>query len=217
MRSKGHSPVNPAAEGVPAADGAREPGVASPTRRHLLGASVLGAALAVAAGRTVSASSSPATSANGSGLTDDDVELLRFAIGLELAARDLYDAAIAAGADPGLLEVMSEQHEAYAQGIAGLTGLSASERNDEVFDALSGDFETSDLTAVATAAYDLESAAAATHGELLGLLESVDAAKLVASIAAVEARHCTVLADVSGNGDDLDALLVNTAEPILPA
>jgi hypothetical protein len=93
----------------------------------------------------------------------------------------------------------------------------ADSRNDEVFDALEADFAVSDVTAVAQAAYDLESVAVATHTELLGLLEGVDGAKLVASVLAVEARHCTVLADLSGNGDDLDALLDNSAEPLLPA
>jgi hypothetical protein len=69
---------------------------------------------------------------------------------------------------------------------------------------------------VATAGYDLESAAVATHTELLGRLTNADAAKLIASVLAMEARHCAVLADLSGRGDDLDVLLVNTAEPIQP-
>ena len=69
---------------------------------------------------------------------------------------------------------------------------------------------------MATAGYDLESTAVATHTALLAHLTNVDGAKLVASMLAMEARHCVVLADLSGRGDDLDVLLVNTAEPILP-
>ena len=85
-----------------------------------------------------------------------------------------------------------------------------------MYDAVEATFATSDTTALATAGYDLESTAVATHTELLGHLTNVDGAKLVASMLAMEARHCVVLADMSGRGDDLDVLLVNTAEPILP-
>ena len=112
--------------------------------------------------------------------------------------------------------VLADQHEAYAQGIAGFVGEPADTRNDAVYDALEATFATSDQTAVATAGYDLESTAVATHTALLAHLTNVDGAKLVASMLAMEARHCVVLADMSGRGDDLDVLLVNTAEPILP-
>ena len=67
-----------------------------------------------------------------------------------------------------------------------------------------------------TAAYDLESTLVATHTELLGELEGVDGAKTIASILMMEARHCTVLADLAGRGDDLDALFENTARAPRP-
>jgi hypothetical protein len=35
----------------------------------------------------------------------------------------------------------------------------------------------------------------------------------VASVLIVESRHAAVLADLGGQGDDLDAVLVNTATP----
>ena len=63
-------------------------------------------------------------------------------------------------------------------------------------------------------AYDLESTAVATHTELLGQLEGIDGAETVASILIVEARMRTVLADLAGHGDDLDALFVDDAEPL---
>ena len=194
---------------------AAEPTIEVSSRRRLLGIGAAGAALAVLAdqvlgGRGASASVPPQQT------TAADAELLRFAQGIELSIRDLYDAAIEAGAPSDVLEIMSEQHEAYAQAIAGITGSSANARNEEVFSSLEASFAVSDLAEVAQAAYDLESVAVATHTELLGLLESTDAAKLVAAVIAIEARHCTVLADVAGNGDDLAALLDNTAEPILP-
>ena len=59
------------------------------SRRALLGAGVVGAALALTGTRSVSATGTP-------GLSDADTALAAFAISLELTARDLYDAAIAA-------------------------------------------------------------------------------------------------------------------------
>ena len=179
------------------------------TRRGLLGASLAGTALSLFAVRSTSASTGERVSAS-------DLALLLFAQSLELAARDLYGAAGAAGADDPLFGALADQHEAYAQGIASFIGEPADTRNDVVYDELESAFAASDRTAVATAGYDLESAAVATHTELLGRLENVDAAKLVASMLSMEARHCAVLADVSGRGDDLNILLVNTADPILP-
>jgi rubrerythrin len=199
MISKGLSPVTNSDVGdhVPAT-------VSS--RRALLGAGVAGVALAAFTARAASAGSP----------TPADTELLDFAMQLELTARDLYRAAVDAGADPGIASVMAEQHESYAQSLAGFGGLSAGTRNDEVFDEYESAFATSDDQAVLEAAYELESIAVATHTELLGLLEGARAARLVASILVVEARHCAVLADATGRGDDLDALLANTADPILP-
>ena len=70
------------------------------------------------------------------------------------------------------------------------------------------------MAAVAAAGYDLESTLVATHTELLRALEGTDGAEMLASILIVEARNCAVLADLAGNGDDLDALFVNDAEPL---
>ena len=175
-------------------------------RRAMLVAGLTGALATIAGAAKVSAAENDFTAA--------ELDILRFAQRLELTARDLYDAAMAAGATGAVWEAMSEQHEAYAQSIAGLTGLSADSRNDEVYDALVGSFSSS---AAAEAAYDLESAAAVTHIEVLGLLTHRPASQLVASIIAAESRHCVVLADLTGRGTDLTALLVNTASPILPA
>ena len=63
---------------------------------------------------------------------------------------------------------------------------------------------------------ELEAAAVATHSDLLGQLVDVDAVAAIASFVAVEARHGTVLTDIAGDGDDLDAMLIADAEP-LPA
>ncbi|MDA0202747.1 MAG: ferritin-like domain-containing protein [Ilumatobacteraceae bacterium] len=196
--------MNDAPRGIDNLDEATETGARD--RRTMLVAGLAGAVAAIAGASKVSAAENDFTAA--------ELDILRFAQRLELTARDLYDAAMAAGATGAIWEAMSEQHEAYAQSIAGLTGLSADSRNDEVFDALVGAFSSSDA---AEAAYDLESAAAATHIEVLGLLTHRPASQLVASIISAESRHCVVLADLTGRGTDLTALLVNDAQPILPA
>jgi Ferritin-like domain len=184
------------------------------SRRSLLGAGLTGAVVAIATGRVAGAAAPPST---GPGLSESDVELLSFAQGVELAAAQLYEAAFAAGAESDVLSTIAYNHRAYGQAVAGLTGVSANSPNEEVYNSLQSDFATGDTTAVALAGYELESVLVATHTELLALLTDVNAAKLIASIIAVEARQCTVTASLGGNGDDIEALLVNTAEPVLPA
>ena len=179
------------------------------TRRGLIGASLAGTALSLIAGRSTSASTEERLSAA-------DLDLLTFVQSLELSARDLYASAAAAGADDPVFGVLADQHKAYAQGIAAFTGVPADTRDDTVYDEREAAFAVADQLAVATAGYDLESAAVATHTALLGRLANRDAAEMIASMLAMEARHCAVLADMSGRGDDLDVLLVNTADPILP-
>lgn len=204
MTSKGLSPVTQTDEGE------RRAGASSGTasRRALIGAGLAGAVAAIAGrGGIATAQVDPA------GVERD---LLEHAMRLELTARDLYDAAADSGGAVEIAGAMREQHEAYAQRLSAMIGVSARGRLDDVYDALEPDFATGDDTAVATAAYDLESVAVATHTELAGLVDSAGAAALVASILVVEARHCAVLADASGRGDDLDAVLVNDADPLLP-
>jgi Ferritin-like domain len=175
------------------------------TRRALLGAGVVGAAIALTGARPASAASS--------GLSDEDLALSGFAIALELTARDLYDAAIEAGADDDVWMVMREQHEAYAQRLAGITGIPAAGRNDVAYDQLIDAMATRDPAATAL---QLENIAAATHTELLGSVDDVDLATAMASFASMENRHATVLALLSGQSDDLDVLLSNSATALSP-
>ncbi|MEY2958326.1 MAG: hypothetical protein RLZZ01_894 [Actinomycetota bacterium] len=177
-----------------------DPAVAeSPTaehrsRRALLGAGLVGAALAIAAPRAAEASTGP-------GLSDADKRLAAFAIALELTARDLYDEAIAAGSTSDAWSIMREQHEAYATRLAGLAGLSANTRDDAVFDSLQGAFATVDPV---DAAQDLENVAAATHIGLLDSIQATSMASIVSAIAAMESRHSTVLGLIAGKtGSDL--------------
>lgn len=178
-------------------------------RRNLIGMAGV-AGLAGAAAAMLSAQTAMAVSEAPNQPTAADTELLAEALGLELAARDLYRAQLAANSSSDLAVaagIMAENHEAYAQAIAGITGLSASDdvRNNDVFDSLSDDFSGSGFAA---AAHGLEQTAVSTHTALLGEYESADAIALTASILITEARHATVLAAVLGV-DDYDILFGN--------
>jgi hypothetical protein len=151
--------------------------------------------------------------------TDDDIELLGFAQSFELTARDLYQAALDADlARSDLADVfrtLRDNHAEYANRLSGILGVDApQQRDDDLYDQLAGDFDSNDAAAVAAAGQELEAAAVATHNELIGRLSGIDGISAIASIVVVEARHGTVLADVAGSGDDLDALLTSDAEPL---
>jgi hypothetical protein len=174
-------------------------------RRALLGAGVIGAALAAALARPAAAASTPTS--------DADMTLTAFAIGLELAARDLYQAVIDGGATATAWDVFRNQHESYAQRLAGVTGQSANTRNDDVYQALAADFSGDKP---ANAAFRLENAAAATHAAVAGMLDDTAILEVVAAIGAMESRHAAYFAERSGRGDSTDALFRNDAEPITP-
>lgn len=183
--SKGLPVTNPAAE-----DAATDQNESRTSRRALLGLGVVGASLAAA--RSVSAA--PAA------------DLAAVAIAAELAAAELY-----AGADGDLWAVMSESHGAFAERLAGISGVSANLRNDAVVAAFAEGFAASDPSA---AALELENTLAATHADLMGLVEDDEMLAAMASIVASESRHAAVIAQLSDAG--LDAALVNTAASIAP-
>jgi hypothetical protein len=187
--------------------------VENPSRRRVLTAGLAGTTLALAGWRTAAATTPPTPPARP---TDGDVGLLASLQGMELAARDLYQTALDAGAndDGGVLATLRSNHEGYANGISALIGGAAPQAPDDaLFEQFAGDFDTSDVSAVTEAAFEFESAAVATYLEALGELEGVEGAALVSSILIVESRSCTVLADMSGQGGDLDALLGHDASP----
>jgi hypothetical protein len=151
--------------------------------------------------------------------TDADIELLGFAQTFELTARDLYQAALDGGlAEDDLADVFAtlrDNHGEYANRLSGILGVDAQQqRDDALFDELVGDFEDGDIASIAAAGRELEATAVATHSDLIGRLEGIDGIAAVASFVVVEARHSVVLADVAGDGDDLDALFRDDAEPL---
>lgn len=151
--------------------------------------------------------------------TAADIELLGFAQSFELTARDLYQAALDGGlAEGDLADVFSslrDNHGEYANRLSGILGVDAQQqRDDALYDELVGDFEGGDQATVATAGRELEATAVATHSDLIGRLEGIDGIAAIASFVVVEARHGAVLTDVAGDGDDLDALFRDDAEPL---
>jgi hypothetical protein len=187
--------------------------VATTSRRQLIGA--LGAA--GLAGAAAVALARPAAAAPPTSPTADDREVLAQAMQVELTAAALYQTAIDAGLDAETAEIADifrANHTAYADQIAGWAGLSANSRNEELLAQFESAFDTSDTTAFATAANQMENTLAETHTGLLTGYESVDARTLTASIVVVEARMATVLADMAGTADDLDDLFEPDAEPL---
>jgi len=132
----------------------------------------------------------------------------------ELATRDLYQAALEAGADALVAEAMALQHRAYADAISGATGLSANRPSGALFDEWSARLVTSDTAAMASAAAELESSLVATYQELVGVLDDGNWVRVISSIAMMEARHGVVLATVAGDADDLASTLDPDAAPL---
>ena len=131
----------------------------------------------------------------------------------QLRVVDADQLALDAGIDDptGVIGVMARNHRAYAEAIAGATGISSDARNDEVYDSLESEFDTTYIGQFATAGVELENTVVATHTELVGMYESETAVSLTASILVVEARHATVLGDMAG--DDAETMITATGEP----
>jgi len=167
------------------------------TRRALLGLGVVGAALA--ASRSVGAAAG-----------DEGDQLAQRVIGVELAARDLYLAAPDGFVADGLAEVFASNHAAFADRISGITGLSANQRDDAFFDSMESAFSGGDTAA----ALELENTLAATHAELLGVIDDGTLLSAITSIVSAESRNAAVIA--SETGADLDVIIVNSAAPLTP-
>ncbi len=87
------------------------------------------------------------------------------------------------------------------------------EMSSTIYAARVNDFKGS-VAARFEAAYALESAVVATHIELLGELRGIDGATLIAAIQSAEARHGTVLADLSGQTVVSTLLVLDESAPL---
>jgi rubrerythrin len=187
-----------------------------PTERASSRRSLLGLGGIVAAGTAVALASSTSAAAAPDKPTDADRAALDAALRLELAARDLYRQAAGEldGDAAQLASVVGANHEAYAEAISGAIGISANERNEDVFNAQRSLFAVSDAQAFGAAARTLENIAVATHTELLAKYESIDAIELTASIIVTESRHAAVFTSLAGFASNLDEMLSNSAAPL---
>ena len=127
--------------------------------------------------------------------TEADKQLLQFAQGVELSARDLYKKAVESGkfADDELamLKMFGEHHNSYAQAFNGLLGKnSTSARNETLYSAHVG--QLGSAQSAYAALQELENTLAATNTDILGQLRGTDAAKILASIITTEARMAAV-------------------------
>lgn len=209
----------------------------NPSRRRLVAAGLAGAVSAVS-GRQVAAGSVPEPSEPTESSTEStteateateppkrptaaDVELLGFAQGLERTAHDLFAAAIDAGAagdTDRVLLVCREIHQAHIDAYSAMLGTNArDQRDDALFEEWSASFDVAALEEVAAGAYDFESVAAATHIDMLGQLENLDAVRLAAAVAMTDSRLCAVFADMSGRGDDFNTMFDNGADALSPS
>ncbi|HUF96795.1 MAG TPA: hypothetical protein VMM60_01625 [Ilumatobacter sp.] len=170
----------------------------STSRRALLGAGVIGAALAVTGSRSVSAAAPE---------SNDDARIADLAIAYELAARDLYDDAIEAGSTDELWHILREQHESYAQRVSGLVGKPANTASATLYEALSTNFASAEPIA---AAVELENTLAATHTEWLATVTDRNIAIALASVVSLESRHAAILG-LRANVADGDQLFTNSA------
>lgn len=177
------------------------PAETATTRRGLLGAlGIAGLASAVAVAVAQPASASPNTPDTPNTTTESDRDLLGRTQQLELAMKLLYRDAVASGLDGKALEVaqtFGDNHEAYADQMAAITGISADTYNESFYDLRKDEFSTGDPVEFATAAWALENSAAATYTELFTDFESVDAQTLISSIVVINGRMATVLADLA--------------------
>ncbi|MET0460536.1 MAG: ferritin-like domain-containing protein [Ilumatobacteraceae bacterium] len=203
----------------------------NPTRRRVLAAGITGTALGLFGGRVASAGTTPPS---GSEPTEDtatdgadpvtemveqptaeDIVLLGFAQSVELAAQALYQISLDAGVDDQVITLMRDNHQSYAQVLAGILGVDAPGVPDDAIIEDRGEaFADTDIRSLAATAYDLESTLVVTHTDLVGLLEGIDGSHLIASIVTVESQACAVFADMAGLGTDFDALFVNEARPL---
>ncbi len=186
MTPKGPSPVD------------LQPAEAATSRRSLLGAlGVAGLTSAVAVAIAQPASASPAVP---NATTESDRDLLGRLMQLELATSRLYRDAVESGLEGAALEVaqtFADNHVAYADKMAGISGISADTYNEVLYETRKDAFSTGDPVDFATAARELENSAVATYTDLFNDFESIDAQTLISSIVVVNGRMATVLASLA--------------------
>jgi hypothetical protein len=152
--------------------------------------------------------------------TSEDLPLLNFLQGAELAANQLYKQALATDLDDTqrtVLSVIGQSHLAYGQALSGLLGREADNTADQALLTAQSSAFGGPTAAMLQAAGKLESTLVATHTKVIGTLVGTDAATLLASIVTIEARNGVVLADLRGATDLAELLVDDEADALTPA
>ncbi|MEK7296055.1 MAG: ferritin-like domain-containing protein [Actinomycetota bacterium] len=149
---------------------------------------------------------------------DADVVLLNTAQSAELAVRDLYDEELSvrsfSDVQKSVLELFRDHHTGYAQALNGLLGkLASNERNESLFASYTRRGRSTEESLLTL--QSLENILVATHTSIVGSLENLDGANLVASILMVEARHAAVFSsaptmDITAALNDVAGSLVTS-------
>jgi len=187
--------------------GTRTPGVAESRRRFVRRLGV-GGAVALGSTAVPAAVLAPGAAAQGGAgeldIPANDLVILEFARGLELAAEAAYQVAV----DTLLLSSMMAElsrtfgrhHHEHALALATLAGQDegeVGEPNAAVVDALAPRIEQSQTeNEVLQVLFEIEQGAAATYAEALGVLESQATAGPAASILPVESQHAVAIGSV---------------------
>ena len=152
--------------------------------------------------------------------TPADIELLGFCQSVELAIVKLYrkalDEQVFEGTVAETFNTIRQSHLAYAQSLSGLMGREAPNVPNEALYTELEKYFTGSATEVAAAAAGVENTAVATHTEIVGLLQGLDGATLVASFLVIEARHATVFRTFAGT-TSIEEILADEANALTPA
>jgi hypothetical protein len=150
--------------------------------------------------------------------TEADKQLLQFAQGVEIAANDLYkkaaDSGKFAGDELAMITMFGEHHNMYAQAINGLIGsASTNKRNESLYSAHVGQMGSAQTAY--NALRNVENTLAVTNTDILGQLQGIDAARVLASIITVEARQAAVFGTLPGL--NLTTALDKSANSLAPS
>lgn len=169
------------------------------TRRSFLGRAAAGGAVLTLGSTLVPVTRFlPAAWAD---VAPDDVELVKFAAGLELAAVEIYELALDGGSLSGgaqsVANMFAGHHRQHAETLN--TALGEEEAVTKADPAILRQFRSrvtgaENEAAVLQAAYLLEEVAASTHLLAVGTLSDKRNAATVSTILPVESQHAVVLA-----------------------
>jgi hypothetical protein len=167
------------------------------SRRRLLSALIAGGAFASAAPLLASRASAAEAGPSFPNRDPRDNNSLNNALAREARMVGTYRlavAAVSADDDVAGLTLILDHHIAYVQAIKGYLGPDAKAAPETPLSNPSGS-----VTAMAAGLAQLEDATATIHTDILAILTGMDAAKLIASIIIVEARHAAALDMISGS------------------